>query len=394
LLFLRQILPTRHHSSTKTSSNFWEYFLRAYEEIVVASGSIMFLFFRKVQMTQQRPQETFPDPSEQPADAAGEEIAAAASHDPLVKLQEQHDHKQQETERQQRQKTYRLRMMVLVRILAEVTALAIVALLPVIILCLGKFQLLPLAWKVALCIMSALSLGLIPFYGFITWKVRTDETGLTAVTAFRRKTIAWGDVRSLVKRSTWNFPRYVVEAPTGELSFPVWLDSMDELLERIKTHLPTGSASFNPYRMFKQDPVLLGMHMAQGAGGLLFIGVLWFFFAASLAKGNQSDSIVLLIFCVIASAILLWRTFMILFMPLSVEVKLEFVVIKTCFFQVAVPWHDIVSVAPTIPLLPEGYLIKTKRWSYLIGNGMDRSDELEQALKDKSGAADLNPESR
>lgn len=336
-------------------------------------------------MTQQRADESFQDPSEQPTDAADQSASCLdeSSVDPLIKLQEQHDNKQQESERQRRHQTYCLRMMVLVRILAEVAALSIVALLPVIILCLGKFHILPLAWKIALCIMSAVSLGIIPFYGFVTWKVVTDDDGLTTVTAFRRKTVAWRDLRALVKRSTWNFPRYVVETPSDEVSFPVWLESMNELIERIKQHLPAGSASFNPYRKFKQDAVLIGMHMAQAAGGLLFLAVLWFFYAESLKKGNQSDSIVVLIFCIIASAILLWRTFMILFMPLSVEVKIEFVVIRTCFFTAALAWQDIVSVRPTMPLLPEGFLIKTKKWSYLIGNGMDRSDELEQALSEK-----------
>lgn len=317
------------------------------------------------------------------ADAADAANSADAAEDPLKKLQEQHDHKQQEIDRQKRHQTHRLKMMVLVRILAEVTALTIIALLPVLVFCLGKLNMLPLAWKVALGIMSAVSLAIIPFYCFITWKVSTDDDGLTAFTAFRRKTVAWRDLRALVKRSTWNFPRYVVETPTDEVSFPVWLDSLNELVERIKSHLPAGSASFNPYRRFKQDGVLIGIQMAQSAAGVLFLAVLWFFYAESLKKGNQSDSVVVLIFCIIASAILLWRTFMILFMPLSVEVKIEFVVIRTCFFTVALPWQDILSVRPTMPLLPEGFMIKTRKWSYLIGNGMDRSDELEQALSEK-----------
>ncbi len=284
-----------------------------------------------------------------------------------------------------KQKIYRLRMMVLVRILAEVTALVIVALLPILLLCLGKFQILPTAWKVALSIMAGGALTIVPFYGFVTWKVKTDDDGLTAVTAFKRKTIVWIDVRALVKRSTWNFPRYVVEGSSEEVSFPVWLDNLNELLERIKASLPAGSASFNPYRMFRQDAVLFGMQLAQSAAGLLFLGVLWFFYAETLKKGNQSDSIMVLVFCLVASGILLWRTVMILLMPRSVEVKLEFVVIKTLFFTIALPWEKIVSVKPTIPLLPEGFMIKTKKGSYLIGNGMDRSDELEQVLQGKIG---------
>ncbi|HMY55608.1 MAG TPA: hypothetical protein PK671_21765, partial [Candidatus Obscuribacter sp.] len=186
-------------------------------------------------------------------------------------------------------------------------------------------------------------------------------------------------------RSTWNFPRYVVEGSSGEASFPVWLDNLNELLERIKEHLPVGSASFNPYRMFKQDPVILGMHMAQSAAGLLFLGVLWFFYVETLRKGNQADSLMVLVFCLVATGILVWRTSMILLMPLSVEVKLEFVVIRTCFFTVALPWDKIISVKPAMALLPEGFIIRTRKGWYLIGNGMDRSDELEAALSDKVG---------
>lgn len=313
----------------------------------------MFLFFRKVQMTH----ETSPGPSQEPV--------------PDGKTPPK------------KQKIYRLKMMVLVRIMAEVAALVIVAMLPIVLLCLGKFQIMPMPWKVALSIMAAGALTIVPFYGFVTWKVRTDDEGLTAVTAFKRKAIAWSDVRALVKRSTWNFPRYVVEGSSEEVSFPVWLDNMNELLERIKASLPAGSASFNPYRMFRQDAVLFAIQLAQSAAGLLFLGVLWFFYAETLKKGNQSDSIMVLVFCLIASGILIWRTVMILLMPRSVEVKLEFVVIRTLFFTIALPWEKIVSVKPTIPLLPEGFMIKTQKGSYLIGNGMDRSDELEQVVKDK-----------
>ncbi len=324
-------------------------------------------------MTQQRSDGSLGDPSEDPSQDLSSE--ASALPDPQ---KPQLPHKPQKP-----QKSYRLKMMVLVRILAEVAALCIIGSLPFIFLGLGKFQIMPLPWKVAFSIMSAVALAVVPFYGFVTWKVRTDDDGLTTVTAFKRKTVAWNELRSLVKRSTWNFPRYVIEATSGEVSFPIWLDSLADLLELIKTHLPAGSASFNPYRKFNQDAVLLAMHMAQSAAGILFLSVLWFFYAESLKKGNHGDSVVVLIFCVVASAILLWRTYMILFMPLSVEVKIEFVVIRTCFNTVALPWADIVSVKPTIPLLPEGFLIKTKKGSYLIGNGMDRSDELEQALSEK-----------
>ncbi|MBC7998867.1 MAG: hypothetical protein IAF58_13035, partial [Leptolyngbya sp.] len=129
------------------------------------------------------------------------------------------------------QRIYRLKLMVMVRILAEVTALVIVALLPLIFFLMGKFAMLPIGWKVAFAFMSVGSILIIPFYGFVTWKIKTDEDGITAVTAFKQQIIAWSDLRALVRRSTWNFPRYVVESASQELSFPVWLESMPDLLE-------------------------------------------------------------------------------------------------------------------------------------------------------------------
>jgi hypothetical protein len=280
------------------------------------------------------------------------------------------------------QRIYRLKLMVMVRILAEVAALAIVASLPLLFFSMGKFAILPMGWKIAFSIMSAVSLIIIPFYGFVTVQIKTDEDGITAVTALKERKISWSDLRSLVRRSTWNFPRYVVESASQDLSFPIWLESMPDLLEEIKRHLPSGSASFNPYRKFNQDPFLLGVQLAQAAGGILFVLVFWFFFAMSLKKGNSADTTIIFLFCTAATAAILWRSAMIVLMPLSVEVKLEFIVIKTLFFTIALPWEKVTSVRQTLPLLPEGFLIKTQKGTFLIGNGMDRSDELEQVLKD------------
>jgi hypothetical protein len=38
-------------------------------------------------------------------------------------------------------------------------------------------------------------------------------------------------------------------------------------------------------------------------------------------------------------------------------------------------------VSEPLPLLPEGFVIRTTKGSYLIGNGMDSADELESSLK-------------
>lgn len=275
---------------------------------------------------------------------------------------------------------YRLKFMVIVRILAEIAMLVILIILPFLLAVLGKLNALPLVAKVVFCAMASISALILPWYGFITWKVKTDEEGITSFTVFRRHFCAWQNIKGLVRKSNWNCPRFVVEATTGDVSFPVWLESLDELVASIRSRLPQGIVLFNPYRRFNQDPLMLIIQFLQALGSVLFLVVFWMFFAGSLKSTNPVDSAILLAFCLLLTLALVWRTFMVVLMPISVELTRTEVVINTCLFRRRLGWENVLQVGPSLPLLPEGFVIKTRQGSFLIGNGMDRSDELEQAI--------------
>jgi hypothetical protein len=121
----------------------------------------------------------------------------------------------------------------------------------------------------------------------------------------------------------------------------------------------------------------------QSAGGLFFIFICWVFYADIVKGASQADSYTVLGFCVLCTAALAWRTFVIALMPKSVELSKENVAVRTVFSQKSYSWDDILAVKQPFPLLPEGFILKTRRQSYLIGSGMDAADELHEAIQAK-----------
>jgi hypothetical protein len=281
--------------------------------------------------------------------------------------------------------TYRLKAMVLARIFSEATVLAVLIFLPLILFLLGKLALLPVGPRAVVFAMAVLSLMVLPFYGFIVWQVKTDESGITTFAVFKKQFCQWTAIRALSRRSSWNWPRYVVEFAGGELTFPVLLYNGDNLLQIIRAHLPAGAVTRNPFRRFNYDPVALGVQIAQAVAGCVFILIFWFFYARSMQEGirNPGDAALLLGFCIVFTVILLWRTVVVFLIPRAVEITREDLIIRTLFFQRRIPWLEVVKVKPPFPLLPEGFMIRTRRWSYLVGSGMDSSDELHEVIKTK-----------
>jgi hypothetical protein len=136
-------------------------------------------------------------------------------------------------------------------------------------------------------------------------------------------------------------------------------------------------------RLFRNDPVALVFQFLQAAGGLFFIFISWVFYADLAKSSTPTDSYTVLGFCILCTAALAWRTFVIALMPKSVELSKENVSIRTVFSQKSYSWSDVLAVKQPFPLLPEGFILKTKRQSYLIGAGMDAADELHDAIKAK-----------
>lgn len=281
---------------------------------------------------------------------------------------------------------YRLKSMVMARILAETTVFLIMLALPLVALAIGKFFEISLAWRVIICILPIISLLFLPAYGFITWVVTVTKEGLIARSIFQKKKLLWNELRSIKRRSNWNWQRYVVEGENGDLSFPIWLKDADKLVSTIKSRLPGGGASKpNPFQKFSQDPIALSFQFVRAFFGIALVVVFWLFFSELYIEHqtSQNDILILLVFCIILSGCVLWRTFVIMLMPKKVEITPPNLIIRTLFFSREYSWDEVKEIKASIPLLPDGFVIRTKKHSYLVDNGMNAADELVSAIQQK-----------
>lgn len=276
---------------------------------------------------------------------------------------------------------FQLKTMVLCRICAELTVFTILLCLPAILFVLGRFDSIPLTGKIVVFALCGISAVFIPIYGFITWRVIVDDEGITALSLLQRQHLSWHGIKRITRRSNWNWLRYIIEHQDGELTFPVWLKNCDQLVEIIRNQLPkdaAGGVIGSPFRKFSQDPISLAFQFLQAVLGVGMVAVFWFFFAEiwQQKSTNSTDSLMVLAFCIILSGLCAWRTFVVALMPRSVELTAGDLIINTLFFTRKIVWSDVRKVAPSVPLLPEGFMIKTSKGSFLIGSGTDSLDEL------------------
>lgn len=294
-----------------------------------------------------------------------------------------------------------LKPMVMARILAEASVLTLLLFMPLTLLCLGKFQAMPLTFKCVFIVLCGIACLLLPVYGFITFQVRVSATTISADALFRKQSVELSRITGLARRSNFNFVRYVVDFDGGELTFPIWLKGLDELVGIVRAHLPSSAAAKRSClgRTFSQDPISVIFQFLQVVLSLVFIAVVWAFTYATGNGGGVSrqpqagfiqssapvDLALLIIFALCVTAIMLYRAYMILLMPLKIRLSESELRFDTIFGVKTVELASLKSVAPPLPLLPEGYVIKTGKGSFLVGNGLDAADELESALRERLG---------
>jgi ABC-type multidrug transport system fused ATPase/permease subunit len=282
---------------------------------------------------------------------------------------------------------FRLKTIVLVRAFAEMTVLIVLIAAPLALLIAGKLLLLPRTAQIVLWVAEAVSLGILPWFGFITYQVTTSDTGLNAIALFLKQSCSWNQIKALSRRSTHNWSRYVVELESNsELTFPLVLESCDELVAQIRAHLPAqaqGASRANLFRSFRTDPIAILFQFLQAFAGMGFISICWLFCASVVRTTNMADTTTIVAFCVATSAVLGWRTWMVSLMPKAVQLDPAQLTVRTLFFERRYGWDEIISVKPPFPLLPEGFILKTKKGSYLVGTGMNAADELQETVNAK-----------
>jgi len=285
----------------------------------------------------------------------------------------------------QKDKTYRLKLMVLARLLAEVTVLVILLLLPGAVWIAGKLAGLPSYGKIVLLALSGVALLALPCYGFLTVAVQVSDEGLTTIALLRRRCVEWWMVKGLRFRSSGFLRRYVVSYDGGELTFPAWLENQKELVDLIRGRLPQEAATESRLRIYKQDTIGFAYQILRVLLGATFIVVFWFFFmqVGTAKSTNTADSALLLVVCIAVTALIGWRCFVIASMPRWVQLTTSEIVISSGFGVKRVQWGDVKKLMPAFFLLPDGFMLKTKRGSYLLSESLDDADSLVEAIRER-----------
>jgi hypothetical protein len=285
---------------------------------------------------------------------------------------------------------YRLRTMVLARMLTEVAVLLGMVAIPAYLVASGKFPSFRPHVQGMFITLGVVAVAILPWFGFITWLVTTNENGIATHALFKKQFCTWGQIKGLTRRATWNWQRFVVEYEGGELTFPVLLNKCDALVAEIRSHLQPGAsgggvggAGTSTERNFVYDPVAMSLQVIQSVAAVIFVGLFWLFFTSKTQhfKPGSNDAICLFIFCDIASLIFLWRLWAVAFMPKSVAVTKQELIVRTHFNERHISWSEVLAVGLPLPLLPEGFTLKTKKGSILIGSGMDSADELHEIVQ-------------
>ena len=277
---------------------------------------------------------------------------------------------------------YTLKPMVLARLCAEASVLAILVLLPLGTLCVPQLQGLALMPRVAIYVLSALALVILPFYGFLTWRITADDRGLGTISLFKRQFVEWEKLEKLSFQRTFTWRRYLVDFEGGQLTFPIWLNGVRELVQVIRGHLPAKAAAASGQREFKQGKLGLIFQFFRVLLGFGFLAVFWLFYASvsQTRSINAGDSALVLIVCLLATLLIGWRSLVVALVPRSIELTDGGVIIRTCFFERKLDWAEVRKLTPSHFMLPDGLMLKTRAGSFLITEDLEAVDELEEAI--------------
>jgi hypothetical protein len=281
---------------------------------------------------------------------------------------------------------YCLKAMVLARLFAEASVLIAFISAPVFLLCTGKMLKLDVPVQGLFYCLAVIGLAILPWFGFLTWQVRVDEKGLVADALFRHQFCAWETMKKITRRASWNWQRYVIEFEGGSLHFPVLLARSSELIQTIREHLPSGGevglSDESPNRTFTYDPISRISEVVQSVVACVFVSIFWYFFAFNWHKHFQStqDAAIVLIFCLLMTVIFIWRLFIVVTMPESIELTQQVIIFRSLFKSRSILWTELKSLDKPLPVLPEGVIVKTTRGNIFVGSGLDASDEMQEIM--------------
>lgn len=261
--------------------------------------------------------------------------------------------------------------------------------LPLVLLFAGVLANLDLVVKAAVLLGSIFALVMLPSYGFITWQMTVTETGLIGWSLIKRRVLLWENLTKLTRKSNFNWQRYVLYFEGGDITFPLWFERQDSLIEAIREHLPLDlSPEQTGPRLFRQDTISFLMQFSQVAFGLV-LSCVAIYFAAYLFSSNKVsewDAILVMGFVIILSLSVFYRAIVVALMPFKILVEQDSMELSTIFSK-RIPWSSIQTLTTSSPILPEGFMLESKDGSFLIGSGFDSLDELVKEMREKKLSA-------
>lgn len=275
--------------------------------------------------------------------------------------------------------------MVLARLLAEMTVLVVLALLPALALIGGQLNLFALPLKMLFFALSGVALIALPGYGYMTWAVTVNEDGLSTFALCRRQKMSWSALRGLRLKASLFWRRYVVEGADGELTFPIWLEEQKELLDCIRKHLPQGKVTKSESLAYRQTAIYIVFQFVKMVLSFVFVVVFWLFYVGSSLSGKLGQGDLLLLLCagLCTTGVIAWRALVVAAMPRYMELGKSELTIGTCFFERHIPWAATLKLTPAPFLLPEGMILKTTQGAFLIASDSDGAGELIEEIQDR-----------
>lgn len=291
--------------------------------------------------------------------------------------------------------TYRLKTMAMARVFSEVLALIVFLCLPFILLFANLMAELDLVVKAAVILGSVFSFLMLPAYGFITWQITVTETGIVGWSLIKRRQLNFNQLVKLNRKSNFNWQRYVLTYDSGDITFPLWFERLDDLIKSIRAHLPVDlSAQSDSPKIFRQDSISYFMLLVQVSFGvaLTVVSVTFTSYLFMQDKASVWDCLLVLIFNLILGISMFFRAVTVALMPKKVVVSKEFFTLQNLFFEKKLSWNKIETLKASNPFLPEGYLLGTKEGTFLIGGGFEELDELVAEVTLKARSHSSTPE--
>lgn len=281
--------------------------------------------------------------------------------------------------------TYKLKPIVMARLLAELTVVAILALAPALLLIAGQFMSLEWPLKIILIFLSVIATLIFAGAMQIPWKVAIDDKAITVVAPARKTTIAWEKIERLQLATSWGWRRYLIVHEGGTASFPAWMNNLSALVEQIRSRLPNrGMAIHAGDRIFRVQTVTLSIEFLKSMAGVGLAALLWsFLFSMARTAKNQEDVIIIGIASLIVSLLALGRLFFSLTMPFIVRVEPDGLRLRSSIGGSQLKWQEISSVELPFFALPEGIVLKAGKRRILVPAAIEAFDELEELIKSR-----------